>query len=84
MRLSRGALSRNGPGTSKSEVKMIGVGSRYPNRGVIYSLPNWRAASWRAFGDFIGFRGGVKMVRVFLKKLAMSSTCSYRRVCLKV
>jgi len=38
-------------------VKTTGAGGRYPNGWVTYSLPDGRAASWSASGDFIGFRG---------------------------
>ncbi|GAB7530634.1 hypothetical protein PS3A_30450 [Pseudomonas sp. 3A(2025)] len=38
-------------------VKTTGAGGRYPNGWVTYSLPDGRAASWSASGEFIGFRG---------------------------
>jgi filamentous hemagglutinin len=38
-------------------IKTTGAGGRYPNGWVTYSLPDGRAASWSASGDFIGFRG---------------------------
>ncbi|QTD45631.1 hypothetical protein [Ottowia testudinis] len=34
-----------------------GAGGRYPNGWVTYTLPDGRAASWGASGEFIGFRG---------------------------
>ncbi|CAD14589.1 hemagglutinin repeat-containing protein [Ralstonia pseudosolanacearum] len=37
--------------------RTTGSGGRYPNGWVTYTLPDGRAASWGASGDFIGFRG---------------------------
>ncbi|WP_232451674.1 hemagglutinin repeat-containing protein [Burkholderia ubonensis] len=41
----------------KNGVKTTGAGGRYPNGWVTYTLPDGRAASWTASGEFIGFRG---------------------------
>ncbi|MCL2459659.1 MAG: DUF637 domain-containing protein, partial [Betaproteobacteria bacterium] len=38
-------------------VRTTGTGGRYPNGWVTYTLPDGRAASWTASGEFIGFRG---------------------------
>jgi filamentous hemagglutinin len=37
--------------------KTTGAGGRYPDGWVTYTLPDGRAASWTASGEFIGFRG---------------------------
>ncbi|WP_084335622.1 hypothetical protein [Pseudomonas indica] len=37
--------------------RTTGAGGRYPNGWVTYTLPDGRAASWTASGEFIGFRG---------------------------
>ncbi|MER0043923.1 hypothetical protein [Pseudomonas sp. MGal98] len=41
----------------ESGAKTTGAGGRYPNGWVTYTLPDGRAASWSASGEFIGFRG---------------------------
>lgn len=38
-------------------VRTTGAGGRYPGGWVTYTLPDGRAASWGASGEFIGFRG---------------------------
>jgi hypothetical protein len=38
-------------------VRTTGAGGRYPSGWVTYTLPDGRAASWTASGEFIGFRG---------------------------
>lgn len=38
-------------------VRTTGAGGRYPGGWVTYTLPDGRAASWTAAGEFIGFRG---------------------------
>ncbi|MFT3777552.1 MAG: hypothetical protein QM772_04600 [Ottowia sp.] len=43
-----------------SGVRTTGAGGRYPSGWVTYTLPDGRAASWHANGDFIGFRGAKK------------------------
>ena len=38
-------------------VRTTGAGGRYPDGWITYTLPDGRAASWHASGQFIGFRG---------------------------
>ncbi|NLR76978.1 hypothetical protein HF682_17555, partial [Leeia sp. IMCC25680] len=40
-------------------ISSTGAGGRYPNGWVTYTLPDGRAASWHASGEFIGFRGKI-------------------------
>jgi hypothetical protein len=38
-------------------IRSSGAGGRYPNGWITFTLPDGRAASWHASGEFIGFRG---------------------------
>jgi len=58
---SPGALNNLGSSTLKDVLRngtrATGIGGRYPNGWVTYTLPNGNAASWGLDGVFIGFRG---------------------------